>query len=158
MTTTLITTWSEYDRAVEATVQRARHTLLIFDRNLESLRLERPQRVAALRSLLQAKPRARLAFIVQNADFVRRHSPLLLGLLTYYAPALTVTQTPGHLATLRESLLLADDEHMLVRFDHDQPRARLIVGEPALCMPYRQRFEEIRAEGGDPVSSLTLGL
>ena len=84
--------------------------------------------------------------------------PQLMNLLTVYAPALTITQSPPHLDTLKDSLLIADGRHTLIRFHRDHARARLIVDDVHECTPHIQRFEEIVAAGGEPLSSSTLGL
>ena len=159
MTSRLITTWSEYDSAVREILGLAQTTLLVFDETLSSLQLERPERIAALRRLLSArKPATRLTIIVQKADFVRQYSPQLMDLLTVHSPALTIIQSPPHLARLKDSLLIADGRHALIRFHQEQPRSRLIIDDSEECAPYQQRFDEILGEGGDPLSPMTLGL
>ena len=159
MSSRLITTWSEYDSAVREILGLAQTTLLVFDETLSSLQLERPERIAALRRLLSArKPATRLTIIVQKADFVRQYSPQLMDLLTVHSPALTIIQSPPHLDRLRDSLLIADGRHVLVRFHHDHARARLIIDDLAECAPYQQRFDEILGEGGGALSPMTLGL
>ncbi len=159
MTSRLITTWSEYDRAVQELLDLAPRVLQIFDQDLSPLKLERAQRIAALRELLATREDdKRLTIIVQNADFVRQYSPQLLQLLRVFAPALTIIQSPAHLATLQDSLLIADGRHALSRFQRDHARARLIVDDASECAPYVLRFDEILATGGDPLSPTTLGL
>jgi len=159
MTSRLITTWTDYDNAVQEILELSASTLQIFDEDLSPLKLERPQRIAALRALLAANDyHKRLAIVVQRPDFVRQNSPQLMDLLKVYAPTLTIAQSPPHLVTLKDSLLIADGKHALVRFDREQPRARLIIDDVHECTPYVRRFEEILAAGGDPVSAMTLGL
>ncbi|HMY07757.1 MAG TPA: hypothetical protein PLT57_11825, partial [Accumulibacter sp.] len=84
--------------------------------------------------------------------------PRLLSLLASYAPALTLIVAPATLAALRDSILIADDRHLLVRFDRQQPRARQLIDEVIDCQPYVARFAEILAEGGETISPTTLGL
>ena len=79
MTSRLITTWSEYDRAVQELLDLAPRVLQIFDQDLSPLKLERALRIAALRELLATREDdKRLTIIVQNADFVRHYSPQLV--------------------------------------------------------------------------------
>jgi hypothetical protein len=159
MTSRLITTWTEYDNAVQEVLELSTSTLQIFDEDLSSLKLERPQRIAPLRAVLTAHEyHKRLAIVVQKPDFVRQYSPQLMDLLKVHAPTLTITQSPPHLDTLKDSLLIADGKHALVCFHREQPRARLIIDDVHECTPYVRRFEEILAAGGDPVSAMTLGL
>lgn len=159
MASKLITTWSEHDSAVQEILDLSPTTLLVFDDNLSPLKLERPARIAALRRLLSARqPTTRLTIVVQKADFVRQYSPQLMDLLGVHSPALTIIQSPPHLARLKDSLLIADGRHALVRFHQEQPRSRLIIDDSEECAPYQQRFDEILDEGGDPLSPMTLGL
>jgi hypothetical protein len=159
MTSRLLTTWSEFDSAVQEILDLCACTLLVFDRDLSPLKLERPERVTVLRRLLASLDHnKRLTVVVQRPDFVRQYSPQLMNLLMVYSPALTITHSPPHLDLLRDSLLIADGRHALVRFDQDHARARLIIDDLTECAPHVQRFEAILAEGGDQLSSTTLGL
>lgn len=160
MSSRLLTTWSEHDTAVGDILARSANTLQIFDRDLASLKLESADRIAALRRLLiKARPYPpRVTIVVQQPEFVRQFSPLLMNLLSTHSPALRILQAPAHLETLRDSLLIADDEHVLVRFHHRQARARVIVDDIGESAPYVQRFAEILAEGGDLIGTSTLGL
>lgn len=159
MTSKLITTWSEYDNAVQELLDLSSGRLSIFDQDLSPLKLERAERLAALRALLTAPDyRKQLTIIVQQADFARRYSPQLMNLLAVYSPTLQIIHSPPHLVTLQDSLLIADDRHALIRFQQDQARARLIIDDPLECAPHMQRFAEILGEGGDPLSPTTLGL
>lgn len=159
MTSKLFTTWSEYNEATQELLERSTETLEIFDEDLSSLQLERPARMAALRGLLDShRYTRRLTIVVRKADFVRQYSPQLMNLLSAYAPALTITESPPHLGTLEDSLLIADGRHALVRFHRDHARARLIIDDTGECAPFLQRFHEIVAAGGEPLSPTTLGL
>jgi len=159
MSSRLITTWSEYDRAIQELLDLSATRLDIFDEDLSTLKLEAPQRVAALRALLSAPSHDRqLRIVVRKRDFVCQYSPQLMNLLTLYAPLLSIIDAPPHLDQLGDCLMIADDRHALVRFHRDQPRARLIVDDTSECAPYAQRFAEVLGEGGDPLSSKTLGL
>ena len=159
MSSRLITTWSDYDGAVQEILDRSTATLQIFDEDLAPLRLDSPERIAVLRGLLVAREsHQRLTIVVQKPDFVRQYSPQLMHLLTIYAPSLTVIHSPPHLDKLKDSLLIADGRHTLIRFHRDHARARLILDDVHECTPHIKRFEEIVAAGGEPLSPTTLGL
>ncbi|MBE2259296.1 MAG: hypothetical protein IAE88_10595 [Rhodobacteraceae bacterium] len=159
MSSRLITTWSEYDSAVEEILDLSRNSLLIFDRDLAPLKLEQPERIVALRRLLSSQQDGRrLTVVVQQPDFVRQRSPQLMNLLALHAPAMSIIHSPPHLDRLKDCLLIADGRQLLVRFHQDQPRARVIVDDARECAPYLLRFDEILGEGGTPLSSITLGL
>lgn len=55
-------------------------------------------------------------------------------------------------------MILVDEKYALIRFERDLPRSKLLIDEPDEVRPYLSRFKEIWAEGGEPVSSTTLGL
>lgn len=163
MSSRLITTWSAYDSAVQDILDLAPDTLQIFDQDLSTLKLERPERSAALRRLLSLRHddtrwSRRLTIVVQKPDFVRQYSPQLMTLLSRHAPTLTIIHAPAHLATLSDSLLIADGRHALLRFHHDHARSRLIIDDSGECAPLQQRFDEIVGEGGEALSASTLGL
>jgi hypothetical protein len=159
MTSRLLNTWSEYDAAVQEILDLSAGTLLIFDQDLSPLKLERPERIAALRRLLSAREfNKRLTIVVQKPAFVRQYSPQLLDLLAVHAPAFTILHAPPHLDALKDSLLIADGKHVLVRFHQEHARARLTIDDAPECAPYVLRFEEILGAGGDPLSATTLGL
>lgn len=159
MASRLITTWSAYDDAVDQLLARSPAALLIFDQDLSSLKLERPPRIAALARLLATRdPHQRLTIVVQKTAFVRQYSPQLMQLLRFHQPTLAIIQAPPQLDSLRDSLLIGNGRDALVRFDHAQARARLIVDDAEACAPWVRRFEEIVAAGGEPIASTTLGL
>jgi hypothetical protein len=159
MSSRLITTWSEYDYAVQEILDLSPTRLDIFDEDLSALKLETAPRVAALRALLVAPSHNRqLRIVVRKRDFVCQYSPHLMNLLRLYAPLLTIIHAPPQLDRLGDCLMIADDRHTLVRFHRDQPRARLIVDDAGECAPHSQRFAEVLAEGGDALASATLGL
>lgn len=158
MPSKLITSWSEYESAVGEVLELATQTLRIFDENLSALKLERPDRIAALRNFLNASPKHLLQIAVQDAEHLRLHSPRLMDLLVTHSHNLQITECPPHLATLSDSLVLADDKHGVVRFHKAQARAKTILDDTEECAPYLHRYDQIIKEGGSPVSGRSLGL
>lgn len=159
MSSRLITHWAEHDSAVQEILELSPSRLLIFDEDLSALKLERPERIAALSRLLTCEQaNKQLTIVVQKAEFVRQYSPRLMALLAVHAPALTILHAPPHLAALTDSLLIADGKHALVRFHRDHARCRQIIDDLEECLPYAKRFDEIVGEGGDRLSAITLGL
>jgi hypothetical protein len=78
--------------------------------------------------------------------------------LSTYGHNAKAQETPQQLAHLRDSMILVDDKHALIRFEHGLPRSKLLIDEIDEIRPYLTRFHEIWAEGGESVSSTTLGL
>jgi len=158
MTAKLITTWAEHESAVQEILALATHTLCVFDENLAALKLERPDRLAALRRLLSSSPQHTLQIVVRDASLLQRDNPQLMQLLAAYSHNLKISECPPHLAALSDSLILADGLHALVRFHKDHARAKAIISDTEECAPYATRFTEILQEGGTPQSSTLLGL
>ena len=159
MSTRLITTWAEHNRAVQEVLDLSPSTLLVFDEDLSPLKLELPERISVLSRLLASDQQHRqLTIVIQKTDFVRQYSPQLMRLLRVYSPLLKIIEAPAHLEALKDSLLIADGKHALVRFHRDHARSRLITDDVQECEPYLKRFDEILGEGGNPLSAITLGL
>jgi len=153
----LMTSWGEYDAAIGRQLSAARHTILIFDRDLQTLNVERPARAEVLAAFL-SQPDSRLCIVVQSVQLIRQHGARLLSLLRLHAHHFELVEAPPQLASLNDSMLLVDGESAVIRFHRDQPRSKEIVADPEACSPYLKRYEDIRAEGGTPIGATTLGL
>ena len=158
MPTKLITTWTDYDSAVQDVLALATHTLLIFDADLSTLKLERPERLALLRQFLSAAPGHTVQIALLDAEPLRRNCPRLMALLAAHAHNFTIIECPPHLATVSDSLIIADNRHGTVRFHKDHARAKIIINDVEACTPYKHRYDQILEEGGTPVTPTTLGL
>jgi len=158
MNSELITYWSEHDSSLRKLLALAEKTLCIFDEDLSKLKLESAENAEELRRFLAADEHNSLRIVLRNAEPFRRSSPRLMKLLATYPLRMTILECPEHLASLADSLLIADDTHALVRFNKDHARAKVIINNAEECIPYVHRFEEILKEGGEQVSATTLGL
>ena len=158
MTRELITSWSDYQAAIDRLLAIATETICIYDQDLVQLKLDTAPRQDQLRRILQKGQRDALQIAVRNADPLRRQHPLLLGLLSTFSHIAQARQTPEQLAHLRDCMILVDNRHGLIRFDQEQARSKLLVDEPDELKPYLTRFGELLAEGGEQVSTTTLGL
>lgn len=158
MNSELITSWAEYDSSLLKILELTTQTLSIFDADLLKLRLERPANIELLRRFLSSDRQHRLRIAVKNAEPFRRDSPRLMKLLALYTQNMTMIECPPHLASLNDSLCIADDRHALIRFHTDSARARIIIDNIEECAQYVQRFEDILKEGGEQVCASTLGL
>lgn len=158
MSRELFNTWTDYQAAVDRALALATNHICIYDEDLGLLRLETPERLGALRRPFAASGGDCLRIALRNVAPLQQRHPLLLGLLPTHGHKCAMQQTADQLAHLRDSMILVDDAHAVIRFDRDQPRGKLLVDEPDEVMPYRRRFEEIWAEGGTPVAATTLGL
>ena len=158
MSRELITSWNDYQSAIDRILALACKQVWIYDEDLAMLHLETPERIEALTTPLASLHPDCLRIALRNSEPLQQRQPLLRRLLTVHCHNSAAQQTPEQLGQLRDSMILVDDAHALIRFDRNQPRGKLLIDEPEEVMPYRRRFAEIWAEGGTPVSPTTLGL
>ncbi len=154
----LITTWADYQTAVDRLLAIACEKICIYDEDLASLKLESPNRQPSIKRLLQAGHGEVLRIAVRDATPLRQQHPMLQQLLTTYGHLAKAQETPPQLAHLRDSMIIVDDKHALIRFERDLPRSKLLIDEADELRPYLNRFRELWAEGGEDVSTTTLGL
>ncbi len=157
MSRELINTWGDYQIAIDRLFALAQQKIFIYDEDLGLFKLGSVSRLQQLRQLMQAGQRDSLQMLVRNARPVR-DNPLLLQLLGTYGHLASASETAESLAHLRDSMLLIDDRHALIRFERDQPRSKLLIDEPEELAPYLTRFVQIRDEGGEQISNTCTGL
>ena len=158
MNAELITNWAEHDLALQKILALATKSLRIFDEDLSKLKLERPENAEILQRFLSADRQHTLQIVLKNTDPFRRNSPRLMKLLASYPQSMTLFECPAQLASLNDALLLADQDHALIRFHKDNVRSKAIIDNTDECRPYLKRFEEILNEGGEQICATPLGL
>lgn len=154
----LITSWGEYQTAIDRLLANATHKIWIYDEDLAVLQLESMNRQEILRRIAHTGQADALQIVVRNATPIRQLQPRILNLISTYNHSAALQQTPEQLAHLRDSMILVDDKHALIRFDRDQVRSKLLIDEVDEIRPYLKRFNEIWTEGGEGISGTTLGL
>ncbi|PKO94189.1 MAG: hypothetical protein CVU16_04230 [Betaproteobacteria bacterium HGW-Betaproteobacteria-10] len=154
----LITSWEDYQTAIDRLLCMACEKICIYDEDLSQLKLNAAPRLAQILRVLKAGHRESLQIVVRNANLLSNHSPHLIKLLSEFSPSARAQQSPPDLAHLRDSLLIVDGKHALIRFERDLPRSKLLIDEATELKPYLNRLSELCAAGGDPVSTTTLGL
>lgn len=158
MNAELITNWTDHDRSLHHILELATRSLRIFDEDLSKLKLESADNAGLVHRLLASDRLHTVQILLKNADPVQRNSPRLMQLLRQYPESMSITECLPHLANLSEALLIADENHALVRFHMDNVRCKTIIGSAEECALYLHRFEEIRKEGGDQIGATPLGL
>jgi hypothetical protein len=154
----LITSWADYQTAVDRLLAIATQKISIYDEDLAMLGLESAARLAPIKRLLLAGHGDALRIAVRNATPMRQQHPALQKLLSAYGHLATAQETPPQLAHLRDSMILVDDKHALIRFERDLPRSKLLIDEADELRPYLTRFREIWTEGGENLANAILGL
>lgn len=154
----LITTWQDYQEAIDRLLPLAQRHICIYDNDLEMLKLESPIRQDELARFLKASPGNSLEILIRQGDALRTRQPRTLSLLKTYDHQIKVHETPSHLAHLRDSMLIVDGQHGLIRFEQNMSRSKLLIDAGEETHGYQQRFNEIRNESSEPFAATTLGL
>jgi hypothetical protein len=154
----LITSWTDYQTAVDRLLAIACQTICIYDEDLTALNLESTNRLVSIKRILQTGHEDALRIAVRNATPIRQQHPKFQQLLSTYCHLAKTQETPAQLAHLRDSMVIVDDKHALIRFERDLPRSKLLVDEADELRPYLIRFREIWSEGGEGLTTSTLGL
>jgi len=150
--------WREFDADVGTILARVRVQLCIWDEDLAELHLEEPERFEALSAFLKGHPSASLRIALRRTDHFASDHPRLFSLLKYHGQHFHILRVHANLQRLRDTLLIADGAHAVVRHEQTQPRTTLILDDPADTEPWRKRFEDIWEEGGSLFTPTTLGL
>ena len=138
----LITSWEGYQTAIDRLLFMACQKICIYDEDLGQLKLESSLRLPQIKQMLRAGHKESLQIIVRNAERLHNQSPLLIKLLTDFSHLATAQQSPPNMAHLRDSMLIIDDKHALIRFERDLPRSKLLVDEIDELKPYLNRFSD----------------
>lgn len=150
--------WREFDADITTILTRVRVGLCVWDSDLTELRLDDPDRFEQLSGFLKKHPAANLRIALRNTECLSRDHPRLLLLLKHYGQRFQILLASADLQRLRDTMLIADGAHVVVRHEQSQPRTTLILDDPADTEPWRKRFEEIWEEGGSLFTPTTLGL
>lgn len=154
----LITSWADYLTALDRLLAIATRKICVYDEDLMALKLESPTRLSALTRLLRSAQEDTLQIALRNAQPVIIKCPQVLRLIGSYSHLAHIQETPSQLSHLRDSMVLVDNKHALIRFEKDLPRSKLLIDEADELRAYLTRFNEIWREGGETVSGNSLGL
>ena len=155
---TLLTSEADYRQACDTILGRAEHQLLIFDRDLVTLRLDEKARLESLVRFLQPVGLRRIRMVLHDPGPLERDAPRLMQLIFRFSQVFDVRQSPDNLRHLADTHLLADESHGVRRFHADQPRSALIIDDPAYISPWWQRFEELWDQSHPCLQFSTTGL
>lgn len=154
----LITSWGDYQTAIDRLLAIACQKICIYDEDLSQFKLESALRLAEIKRVLHSGHKETLQIVLRNADLLRNRIPVMLKLLTDFSHLASAQQTQPDLAHLRDSMLIIDGKHALIRFERDLPRSKLLLNEADELKPYLNRFFELSSAGGELVGVTSLGL
>ncbi|HET9340062.1 MAG TPA: hypothetical protein VFQ55_13750 [Casimicrobiaceae bacterium] len=149
---------AEQVEAIDALVERATHSLRVFDVDLSQGGWNSPGRAERLGAFLRRTRGGRLEMIVHDTRYLEQSCPRLIALLRGFGHAMTVYRTGPDARSAMDPLTIADDRHFLHRFHVDGARAALAFDAPVAARPLVARFEEIWATGEPGLTGTVLGL
>src|SRR6185369_10905319 len=101
----LITSWSDYQVAIDRLLDLACRKIYIYDQDIGQLKLETPSRLTNLKRVLQGPDQDALQIALRDATVLREAHPLLNNMLTTYSHRVLAQQTSEQLAHLRDSMI-----------------------------------------------------
>lgn len=105
----LITSWTDYQMAIDRLLAIASHKILIYDEDLSMLKLESAPRRGQIKRILLSGQGDVLKIAVRNASPLRQQHPQFQNLLSTYGHLAKAQETPPQLAHLRDSMILVDE-------------------------------------------------
>jgi hypothetical protein len=144
--------------AIDEVIDRAQHTIRVFDVNLANRGFNAPQRAEKLRAFLVAGRSHRLLVALHETDLLERECPRLLTLLRQFPMSIEIHRTLGEARNANDPFVLADDHSVWHQQHYQQPRAIVALHSPPDALPIAQRFGEIWDLTEPAVSATTLGL
>jgi len=149
---------SEYQAALDAVIEQARHALCLFDYDMHEGGWNSPQRYEHLKRFVLGNPRNQLRIVLHSTDHVRRHCPRLLNFQRQYSYAVAIHETNPEARSIHDPMLIADGRHYVHRFHFEQPRGEQVLHDPERTHRLMLRFEEIWHASTLAVTATTLGL
>ena len=147
-----------FQQAVDRLLEQNGRELRVFDPDLESLRLNLPERIARLERFLQASRTRRIYVVVHDTDYVSRFCPRLMTLLARYAHAMQIHRTHEEIRELQDAFLVLDASHYVRRPVAELWRGAAGVNDDTEALAMRSRFHEIWEASYPAVSGTTIGL
>lgn len=148
----------EYTQAIDTVLQLARHTIRIFERDLDGIGFNSPARQELLRGFLLASRTSRLRLVVHDIEYLESRCPRMIHLLRQFSHGMQIHRTRPHVRSMCDPIIIADDQHYLHRFHYDDSRALLGLYDPHGAHDLTQRFEELWEASEPGITVTTLGL
>lgn len=147
-----------YAAAIDEVVERAQHTLHIFDADLVRGGYGSLARCDGLRGFLAKRRGNQLVMVLHQTDFLSGRCPRLMQLLKTHAHAFAVRQTFDHVRGVADPLIIADGRHYVHRFHQDGARFLLAFDDVEGGRALEGRFQQLMEASAPAVSSAITGL
>jgi hypothetical protein len=148
----------EYTAAISEVVEKAQHTLHVFDIDLSSGGYQTVQRFEAIQAFMTRSRSSVLIFVLHDTAFFERHCPRLMNLLKLYCNRMSILQTQEQGRSATDPFMIADGMHYVHRFHADGTRAKLCLSDHAGAKMLEERFQQLLETAQPAVSATTLGL
>ncbi|HEY3326851.1 MAG TPA: hypothetical protein VGK14_06725 [Novimethylophilus sp.] len=149
---------AEYSEAIDAVIEKAEHTLHVFDVDLASGSYDTVSRFEALRHFLAKDRINRLVIILHETERLVRRCPRLMNLLKPYGHAISILKTHEHGRMANDPFVIADEAHYVHRFHADSARALLAFYDHAGARLLEEKFGQLQEASTPAVAATTLGL
>ncbi len=149
---------TEFQQAVDRFLAQPGRELRLFDRDLKSMRLNSPERIAQLDNFLRGSRTRRIYIVVHHTEHLTRHCPRMLELLKLFNHAIQINRTHEEIRNLQDAFLVLDAQHYLRRPVADYFRGAIGLHDETEALAMRSRFQEIWSASYLGVSSTTVGL
>lgn len=154
----LITDWHGYHLAVKRLLSIAETSVMIYSGELSSFKLESAENLASIERLLNTTHSTTIQIALRDDQNWQTTHPRLARLFINHSHLVTIRQAPSEFSHLRDSMLIVDHRHSLIRFEQNLARSKLLLDESPEVRPYIDRFLEICEISGQAFSFKTLGL
>lgn len=149
---------AEYGQAIDAVIEAAQESVLIFDQDLRTGAYTSVRRHLLIQAFFSRNAEAQLTMILQNATFFVQDCPRLFGLLKLYGHRMQVYETNEEAKHIKDNFVIADGKAFVRRIHIDQSRFKYAMDDPATSRQLADRFEELLQVAETQVSTTLLGL
>lgn len=147
-----------YEAALNLIISYAQNELVIFDADFSRGGYNSLKRYELLNQFLAKSNKNKLNIVLLDADYLMQNCPRLLGLLKNYSHLMTIYKTNQAAKIAQDCFIIADQQHVLRRFNKDQARFKFNVDDKILATQINERFSELLAETTEKIASYPLGL
>lgn len=151
-----------YEAALNLVIARAESELLIFDHDFSRGGYTSLKRFELLNGFLakslDKNVKNKLSIILLDIDYFTQYCPKLFSLLEKYGHLITVYKTNQTAKIAQDCFVIADKQHVIRRFNINQPRFKFMFDDEALAAQLNTRFNELLAETTETISYRALGL
>ena len=147
-----------YRASIDVVIAIAQNEIRIFDRDLQQMQIENPQRIAQLVAFLTGGKDRKLRLFLHETGLIEQRMPRLTEVLRNYGHLVETRRTPDNLRHLADCWVLADQCHGVIRFHADHARGKLVTQIPEEISPWWRRSEDLYEECELCFPGATVGL